>query len=546
MKSFTTRLFVLAIFTLIFTLPIHSQNNRPPTRVEMVETIHDAFRDVIKNAKGPKESNKPCAAHLNEILANDKSTLHPLRTNLLIAVKGVQNSLIFDSEVSGIELGPFKDYTDKAIFAFHNTPNFDAFVQYFTGKSVSQIEYSTKNELKDYYNNYLTNNEVDWFVESKQEYTSDYLCKRSYHFEANIKEWNYPKALWDIKISTKVSCDCISDNPRFVDDAKYEYRATAEGSFTGKVMTMDKPENPTLKILSLNCCSQKKDEEDSRLQQDISSTSNEIDTDGDGIYDKDDDCPDYPGPPKWKGCPEPDTDGDGLLDSDDDCPKVPGIPELRGCPQPDADGDGIPDHMEEGTKSTEKSSHFIKDTRNIFLDPKAVNEYKEYVNTEWGESKEEEDNNTEGGFFREAGSFAYGVYLGNNVGKEKDFYGLTYGTEVAYYHKLSDDFLIGATAGYTRFTGKETDFGFETEGESYIPLTAIAAYEFSNAFGAEAGLGYAISATEGGEGGLTYSLGPFWRPLEAIVLFVGYRSIAFGEGSLGAFILSGRVSLSKK
>ncbi|SNY94960.1 hypothetical protein [Flagellimonas pacifica] len=198
-------------------------------------------------------------------------------------------------------------------------------------------------------------------------------------------------------------------------------------------------------------------------------------------------------------------------------------------------------------ESNKEDTHFIKDTRNIFLNPNAVNEYKNYVVTEWGKDKEEQnDPNAEGGFFREAGSFAYGVYLGNTVGKEKDFYGITYGAELGYYHNISDDFQIGATAGYSRYTGKETDFGFEAEGESFIPVMAKASYSFSDAFGAEAGLGYAISASEGGEGGLSYSAGPFWRPLEAIVIFVGYSNIAFGEGSLGAFILSGRFSLSKK
>lgn len=73
-----------------------------------------------------------------------------------------------------------------------------------------------------------------------------------------------------------------------------------------------------------------------------------------------------------------------------------------------------------GNEVTEsEGTHFIKDTRNIFLNPAAVNEYKNYVVTEWGASAEARANdaeaNEEGGFFREAGSFAYGVYLGNRA-----------------------------------------------------------------------------------------------------------------------------------
>jgi len=63
------------------------------------------------------------------------------------------------------------------------------------------------------------------------------------------------------------------------------------------------------------------------------------DTDGDGIYDKDDACPDVPGIEAFNGCP--DTDGDGIEDSKDACPNEAGPAELNGCP--DSDGDGVAD-----------------------------------------------------------------------------------------------------------------------------------------------------------------------------------------------------------
>lgn len=63
------------------------------------------------------------------------------------------------------------------------------------------------------------------------------------------------------------------------------------------------------------------------------------DTDGDGVYDKDDACPDVAGPKELNGCP--DTDGDGILDKDDACPDVAGLAEFNGCP--DTDGDGVQD-----------------------------------------------------------------------------------------------------------------------------------------------------------------------------------------------------------
>ncbi|WP_166959603.1 OmpA family protein [Yeosuana marina] len=63
------------------------------------------------------------------------------------------------------------------------------------------------------------------------------------------------------------------------------------------------------------------------------------DTDGDGIYDKDDACPDVAGLAAFNGCP--DTDGDGIEDSKDSCPNEAGLAELNGCP--DSDGDGVAD-----------------------------------------------------------------------------------------------------------------------------------------------------------------------------------------------------------
>ena len=45
------------------------------------------------------------------------------------------------------------------------------------------------------------------------------------------------------------------------------------------------------------------------------------DTDGDGIYDYEDECPETPGLEEFNGCP--DTDGDGIEDRNDECPNTP-------------------------------------------------------------------------------------------------------------------------------------------------------------------------------------------------------------------------------
>ncbi len=65
-----------------------------------------------------------------------------------------------------------------------------------------------------------------------------------------------------------------------------------------------------------------------------------LDSDGDGVPDYLDRCPTVPGLEKFDGCP--DRDGDGIEDAFDKCPDVPGVAEFFGCP--DRDGDGIPDN----------------------------------------------------------------------------------------------------------------------------------------------------------------------------------------------------------
>ena len=72
------------------------------------------------------------------------------------------------------------------------------------------------------------------------------------------------------------------------------------------------------------------------------------DTDGDGVPDIDDLCPDVPGPASNHGCPVfADKDGDGVPDNKDMCPDVPGPAENAGCPWADRDHDGVPDKDDE-------------------------------------------------------------------------------------------------------------------------------------------------------------------------------------------------------
>ncbi len=82
------------------------------------------------------------------------------------------------------------------------------------------------------------------------------------------------------------------------------------------------------------------------------------DTDGDGVSDIDDECPNVAGSITNDGCPDDeDADRDGIPNLVDKCPTVAGPASNGGCPETDTDGDGTPDNVDEcpnfiGPKST--------------------------------------------------------------------------------------------------------------------------------------------------------------------------------------------------
>ncbi len=68
----------------------------------------------------------------------------------------------------------------------------------------------------------------------------------------------------------------------------------------------------------------------------------EVDSDGDGLADTRDFCPDQKG--TVMGCP--DSDKDGIADIDDACKNVAGKVAFKGCPFADTDNDGVSDEKD--------------------------------------------------------------------------------------------------------------------------------------------------------------------------------------------------------
>jgi len=90
------------------------------------------------------------------------------------------------------------------------------------------------------------------------------------------------------------------------------------------------------------------------------------DSDGDGLRNRNEQCPEEPEDKDSyqddDGCPDPDNDRDGVLDAKDACPAKPetvnGVADDDGCPESDKDGDGVPDEVDKCPSDLEDRDGF--------------------------------------------------------------------------------------------------------------------------------------------------------------------------------------------
>ncbi len=93
------------------------------------------------------------------------------------------------------------------------------------------------------------------------------------------------------------------------------------------------------------------------------------DSDNDGIYDSEDNCPeepeDYDGFQDYDGCPDPDNDQDGISDINDKCPDeaedFDNFQDDDGCPDTDNDWDRIIDRFDKCPDEAEDFDNFQDD-----------------------------------------------------------------------------------------------------------------------------------------------------------------------------------------
>ncbi len=105
------------------------------------------------------------------------------------------------------------------------------------------------------------------------------------------------------------------------------------------------------------------------------------------------------------------------------------------------------------------------------------------------------------------------------LGEEADFYGFNWSLEGRYeIRKQGAAFSFGPELGYTQFLGKSTDFGFETENESFVNVKAKGFWDIGSeapgldGFAAVIGVGYGFGIGENSEGGVSYDLGAEYHP----------------------------------
>ena len=110
-----------------------------------------------------------------------------------------------------------------------------------------------------------------------------------------------------------------------------------------------------------------------------------------------------------------------------------------------------------------------------------------------------------------AGNFKLGAHIGMPLGDLKDVAGFNFGVDVAYLYPVSSEFKIGATTGYSYFTGKEHTFNVagnsitqKSEGTGIIPLAAVLQYNVVPEFYLGTDLGVAFSTEKDGGSAFYY------------------------------------------
>ena len=107
--------------------------------------------------------------------------------------------------------------------------------------------------------------------------------------------------------------------------------------------------------------------------------------------------------------------------------------------------------------------------------------------------------------------FKAGAHIGMPLGDLGEATSFNFGVDLAYLYPVAENVKIGATTGYTYFTGKDqtvTVMGqtmtFKNEGFGLIPLAGVLQYNFTPQVYIGTDLGMIFSTAEGGGSSFYY------------------------------------------
>lgn len=210
------------------------------------------------------------------------------------------------------------------------------------------------------------NSEAGWDLRRMSQTTFVGVCPEGGSFTGYIN--NYTLVVWcktcteDVKYCITKGWSCPSGAAvalqiEICDEEGYPTGATNICGNSDIAEKIDSGEIPGNVFTNPNCNCDLTEQQVSDMCDQIDPTMSDCDdcstrdTDGDGVNDCDDWCPDTMSGATVSahGCPENDQDGDGVLDGVDQCPDTPPNVQVDtwGCPieinsELDTDGDGIP------------------------------------------------------------------------------------------------------------------------------------------------------------------------------------------------------------
>lgn len=124
--------------------------------------------------------------------------------------------------------------------------------------------------------------------------------------------------------------------------------------------------------------------------------------------------------------------------------------------------------------------------------------------------------------------FTVSVNGGLPVGDVEDFSSFALSGDVGYAFATDNNLMLGVSAGFINYFGKEYDFlGTTVEAESiqFLPVAGSLHYRLSNNFSVGSKVGYAFGINDGNDGGFYYKPMLSYMVGEATSLSLFYEGI---------------------